>query len=435
MKLVFPPKRRSVSKALALSIAGVAIAAPCCGEEGVKRPVAEETNPYAQFKKSFPKEASFFPIGVWMQNPRQAGRYKELGVNFYIALWGGATPEAMASLREHDMMLICDLDSSTQERLLDDPLVVGWMHGDEPDLAQHFPRDVLKGPGGKELIKKHWPEIYDKLDLGNNDYDGWGLGMHPINDTLADYRKWKRIDDRPILVQLSKAVALKGKFHGRGDRDGQTWEYPLYIQASDIVSYDIYPVADGYAEQLYLVADGLDALKKWGAGDRPLNVCIEAGFGDKEMANEHQQRAQIWMAINHGADSFIWFVHRWRSIDGKKVLVSTQMPLDEPEIGNAIKNINSELHSLASVINSPERNDIASADGVELDLGARQHGNATYVFAVERGGQPVTATINLKGIASGTAHVINEDRTVDVRGGKIVDSFAAWGTHLYRIVE
>ncbi|NRA39357.1 MAG: 30S ribosomal protein S4 [Planctomycetes bacterium] len=55
------------------------------------------------------------------------------------------------------------------------------------------------------------------MDLDNNEYKGWGHGKHPINETLVDYNKWKAIDStRPILVQLSKGVALKGKFNGRG---------------------------------------------------------------------------------------------------------------------------------------------------------------------------------------------------------------------------
>ena len=34
-------------------------------------------------------DPSFFPIAVWLQSPAQAGRYKEAGINLYVALWRG----------------------------------------------------------------------------------------------------------------------------------------------------------------------------------------------------------------------------------------------------------------------------------------------------------------------------------------------------------
>ena len=32
-----------------------------------------------------------FPIAVWLQNPRNAGRYKEIGITLYVGLWKGPT--------------------------------------------------------------------------------------------------------------------------------------------------------------------------------------------------------------------------------------------------------------------------------------------------------------------------------------------------------
>ncbi len=385
---------------------------------------------FSEFEHTFPKDENFFPIGVWTQSPANAAKYKAMGVNFYYGLWAGPTAEQIAGLKKHDMYVICQLNEYAQKSLLDEKIVVGWMHRDEPDLAHVYPRKLLKGPKGKQIIKEKWPEIYKELDLDNNEYNGWGMGAHPINDIQADYKRYKKIDTkRPVYLQLSKGVALNGKLAGRGDRSGKTWEYPEYIKGSDCVTYDIYPVAYGYHDKLYLTGDGVSALKKWGSDKRPLMVAIEAGFGEDRLANQAEQRAQIWMSINHGAKGIFWFVHRWKN----KKLLSEKMPLDDPQIGKQVKAINEELHSLAAVINSKERNDLVSAAGANLDLGARKHGGATYVFAVERAGKAGSATISIKGLTSGTAEVINESRTVPVKDGKIVDDFAAWGTHLYKI--
>lgn len=35
-----------------------------------------------------------FPIAVWLQDPRNAARYKELGINVYVGLWKGPTPSS-----------------------------------------------------------------------------------------------------------------------------------------------------------------------------------------------------------------------------------------------------------------------------------------------------------------------------------------------------
>jgi hypothetical protein len=38
-------------------------------------------NPYTQWDNGPPKTEDFFPIAVWLQNPRNAERYKQAGIN------------------------------------------------------------------------------------------------------------------------------------------------------------------------------------------------------------------------------------------------------------------------------------------------------------------------------------------------------------------
>lgn len=115
-------------------------------------------NPFSRFA-TFPKDKGFFPIGVWAQNPRDAGAYQALGVNFYYGLHGGPTPEQMAGLRTFNMPAVCHYNAFAKENLRDDPLIWAWMHPDEPDLAIAYPRTKLKAPGGKEIIKSTGPRF------------------------------------------------------------------------------------------------------------------------------------------------------------------------------------------------------------------------------------------------------------------------------------
>src|ERR1700676_811756 len=41
------------------------------------------------FHNGFPNETSFFPLGVRLQSPARAPRYKEMGINVFVGLWGG----------------------------------------------------------------------------------------------------------------------------------------------------------------------------------------------------------------------------------------------------------------------------------------------------------------------------------------------------------
>ena len=62
----------------------------------------EGSSPYAQWKNGPPKDDSFFPIAVWAQEPSDAPRYKEAGVNVFVALEGRADV-ALAELKKAGM--------------------------------------------------------------------------------------------------------------------------------------------------------------------------------------------------------------------------------------------------------------------------------------------------------------------------------------------
>ena len=66
--------------------------------------------PYAQWKNGPGKGEDYFPIAVWLQDPKNAPRYKAAGINLYIGLWQGPTAAQLKSLREANMPVICDLN-------------------------------------------------------------------------------------------------------------------------------------------------------------------------------------------------------------------------------------------------------------------------------------------------------------------------------------
>ncbi len=103
-------------------------------------------SPYTRWAHGLPADPAYFPIAVWLQDPRNAGAYKRAGVNLYVGLWAGPTDAQLAALKAAGMPVICH-----QNRVglahRDDPTIVGWMHGDEPDNAQEV-RDKKTGRTG-----------------------------------------------------------------------------------------------------------------------------------------------------------------------------------------------------------------------------------------------------------------------------------------------
>ena len=65
--------------------------------------------PMLKFKADArPADPSTFPVAVWLQDPRMAGRYQAAGINLYVGLWKGPTERQLAALKAARMPVICE---------------------------------------------------------------------------------------------------------------------------------------------------------------------------------------------------------------------------------------------------------------------------------------------------------------------------------------
>src|SRR6516225_2702151 len=90
-------------------------------------------------QNGLPSDPSYFPIGVWMQQPRLAPEYKAIGVNLFVGLWKGPTEAQLAELAKYDMPVLAEQNdvglTSPNARM-----IRGWLvREDEPDNAQASP--------------------------------------------------------------------------------------------------------------------------------------------------------------------------------------------------------------------------------------------------------------------------------------------------------
>ena len=434
---VYVPSFYTVQYAADGSVAAVTPTHPAAPAEVLKRvvtvlpPPAEQTaTPYAKWERGFGKDPAFFPIAVWLQDPKRAKEFAACGINLYIGLWKGPTEQQLADLKAAGMRVIC-AQNEVGLAHKDDPTIAAWMHGDEPDNAQAF-----KGywQEDKEKIKEGWPDLYARLNLAKNDYRGYGPSIPP-KWIVRDYEELRAKDpSRPIILNLGQGVAWE-KFIGRGERTGKLEDYPEYIKGCDIVSFDIYPAvaAPGVKGNLWYVARGVKRLREWGQDQRPVWNCIECTrIGNPNVKpTPAQVRAEVWMSLIHGSRGLIYFVHQF-----KPNFIEAALLVD-PDMVAGVTATNQQIHALAPVLNSP-----TIADGVAVETQPKEtpvhaivkrHGGATYVFAVAMHDQETTATLRVKDLPAGAKlEVLGENREVAAANGAFNDHFTGYAVHLYR---
>lgn len=360
-------------------------------------------SPYARWPNSLPADPDFFPIGVWLQSPRNARAYAAIGVNLYVGLWRGPTPEQLAELRRAGMPVVCAQNEVGLSQ--GDGVIVGWLHQDEPDNAQ-----PKKGGGYGPPVR---PEEIRRL-----------------------YDLWRRRDPtRPVFLNLGQGVA-DDEWVGRGPRTGHPEDYPRYLAGTDIVSFDIYPVTSNRPNvrgRLELVAKGIERLGQWSKHEKLVWAVLECTrIGSTQRPTPAQVRSELWMALIHGARGIVWFCHEWKPRFREDAL------LHDPEMKAAVAALNARLRALAAVLNSPDRPELARVHprkkSVPIALMVKEHAGSIWLFAVSLANKPAGAAFVVRGLPSrAEAVVLDERRRIPISLGRFHDDFPPYGVHLYRI--
>jgi hypothetical protein len=362
---------------------------------------------YSNWTHGPPSEPGFFPIAVWLQNPANGERYRKAGFNTYIGLWKGPTEEQLGALKKAGLRLICE-QNEVALRHLDDPTIIGWMHGDEPDNAQALPKGA-----------------------------GWGPPIAP-KKIEQEYEHLRTTDhSRPVVLNLGQGVAWDA-WYGRGSRSSHPEDYPRYLAGCDIVSFDIYPAVHDHkdvAGKLWLVADGVQRLKEWSGGKKIVWNCVECTHisNPDRKPTPKAVRAEVWMSLIHGSQGLIYFVHEFKPRFREAGL------LDDPEMLDAVTGLNHQITRLAPILNTPTLDGAATVESANGDVPVvvmvKQFEGATYLMAVAMRDGTTTAAFTLKGssLRKLSIEVIDENRSLPMDGFTFRDHFESWDAHLYRI--
>jgi hypothetical protein len=238
-------------------------------------------NQMATDSRGISRSADYFPIAVWLQDPRNARKYSDIGINLYVGLWRGPTKEQLDQLDASGLRVVCGFNTQAKA-FLDRPTIAAWMHGDEPDNAQSLGQGKGYGP----------PILPSKI--------------------IEDYARIRQADpSRKVILNLGQGVAWDG-YYGRGVRTNHPEDYAEYAKGADIVSFDIYPAVHEKKEiagNLWYVPRGVERLRQWTDDKKDVWCCIETtGISNENRSPTPQEvRSEVWMALIHGARGIIYF--------------------------------------------------------------------------------------------------------------------------------
>lgn len=356
------------------------------------------------------QDPDFFPIAVWAQNPVNASAYKANGINMYISIHGGLNQEKLDHLKKAEMKVIAHQNDFGLTKL-DEPLIYGWMHGDEPDNAQ------------RNRKENKWDPCLDPAAI------------------VEDYKKIRENDpSRPVYLNVGRGVAYTN-WVGRGACRGKTDMYKVsnngYLKGCDIASFDIYPVnstEEDVEGHLWYVAKGIDNLQEWSDHKKPTWCWIETTRISEKARRKPtvaEVKSEVWMALIHGARGFGYFCH---SFVGK---TDDAALLHDAEMIRGVKAINEQVTALAPVLNSPDTEGYASVntsnESVPVDIMTKNDGKVNYLFAVAMRDGQTTATFKVR--SGKTVEVLGENRTIKIKRRRFSDEFSDYRVHLYRITK
>jgi hypothetical protein len=354
------------------------------------------------FQNGFPADPGFFPVGVWLQSPESAPKYRAMGVNTFVGLWKGPTETQLTELSKQGMYVIAEQNTLALHSV-NRAVIKGWMQSDEPDNAQ-------------------MPML--------------GLGRYspciPAAEVARRSQAIKTRDPtRPVLINFGRGVA-DTSWPGRGTCTGDQSYYDAAIVGADILSFDIYPVGSDTPRvkgRLDFVGRGVANLVRRASPRQRVWTAIETTALDPARPPKPREvRAEVWMALIHGARGIVYFVHEWAPSFREDGI------LRHPEIVEEVATIDSTIASLAPILNSPNlTGQIDDLSGAPIATMVKQKEDALYLFAVAMQDQPLTLRLTVRGVRDAEAVVLDEDRSIPVSNGVLEDTFAGYAVHFYRI--
>jgi hypothetical protein len=240
-----------------------------------------------------------------------------------------------------------------------------------------------------------------------------------------------RDSTRPVVINFGQGVANEF-WRGRGPCNGDESYYSVAARDVDILSFDIYPVSSKTPQvkgKLEFVAHGVTRLMNLAVDDQTVWAVIETTALDAAFpVSPAQLRAEVWMAIIHGARGIVYFVHEFAPIFREDAIFR------HPDVVNQVTQENELIKSLSSVLNSPSLSGIVTVQSsVPIATLTKRRQNTLYLFAVAMTNSAALPRFVLEGPSGSAARVVGEKRNLAITRGMFEDAFDDYGVHIYEI--
>ena len=374
----------------------------------------------AQGAGLYPDRPDLFPIGVWQQATTNFDTWKARGINTLVQVPGGHEKERTYWSNWHTQ--------AVQK---------GFEIIRKPDPNMTIARDIKRG-------NLRALSLVDEPDY--TDYSASAL--------QSDYNRIKKASpNMPVFVNYSGGVVL-GAQRTRNGTSTSAVPYGSYLNATDWVSSDIYPVTGwnrpDWIDYGAASADGkknpgtsIDRLRTL-APAKPQWAIIETS--DQNLSwvpggrgvHAAEFRGQLWHSIIHGAKGVTYFPLELGStfrFDATPAAVANEMLTQHPRIQQVARVLNNNWKPAGTKGHTEPTEDLgfASSDA-RIEASWHHHTDGDYFMVLNMSSTPGTYNFNVRGVA-GLAKVVGEGRTVQPSGDVLSDSFDPWETHVYKFAN
>ncbi|MBW4716985.1 hypothetical protein [Saccharothrix obliqua] len=365
-------------------------------------------------------DPNVFPINVWMQDPSSVENgvklgtaYPAIGIGAGLGLW----EDEWWYLRREGLVETgwrVYVDAKRVDDVLRDTEharnYVGYLVADEPDMNKVY-GDVFH------------PDMQPSAILAKADRT---RAQDPTRPTYLNFGVWMGTPGGGVGY---------GHIEKSYEEDMRT-----YCAAADIASADYYGWTHpdrGDRVGAFSYGEVLDVMRKWCGPDKPLYGFVETGHPhDKgETITPDQLESAVWNTVLHGATGINYFAHSFYP-EGRGEYSSV---LTRPEITERVKAVNARLTSLAPVLNAASLPGVTARSDHDVPVSVlhKQAEGARWVLAQTDGNTALprsgAARVEITvPVRSGTAVVVDENRTVPIENGRIVDAFGPYQVHVYR---
>ena len=370
-------------------------------------------NYFSKWSNGFPSSTSFIPIGVFPSQSVPSSLAAE-NINFFTPMrneQAGTWCPVLSNPNGNDMNGV----NATNGFYAGGSFYGSWGNR----AAFNVFGDELDGSAN------NWFDCLPSNITSHNQAGSWG-GLTAAAFEAAEAASRSDDPSRPTYIQTTVTFMDGGANYFYSTADKQA-----ICADADIFSFDIYPLVlrGGHVWDMF---DQINEARGYCQDNRPI-----LGFTEMDHMNggniyplPQQTTAEVWNAIIAGARGVEYF-DQYTTIDDQTYTGSGHYVAGA--MYSAIKSTNSEILSLAPVINAPFANGYVSSSG-SMSVMAKYYNSHFYIFAIPHASGSQHISFTLAGSPNTTVSVMNEGRSIPVTNGVFSDTFTDENTvHIYEV--